>query len=268
MKVAIIDTGVDYTHADFGGPGTEAAFDANDSTVVEPGSFPTAKVVGGYDFVGDAYGAEADDPADRIPKPDPDPLDCNGHGSHVAGIAAGQGVLADGTTYHGPYNSTTLSGNNWNVGPGIAPNALIYAYKVFGCEGSVDDSIVVAALNRAAQDGVDVVNMSLGSPFGTADDPEVAAINTLAQAGTVVVASAGNEGQNAYMVGSPSSADRAISVAALDASRATVPGAHAAFSKTPATGRPAGLQRGAVPRGADAPGEGAAQRRRHRVAGL
>ena len=129
----------------------------------------------------------------------------------------------------------TLSGNNWNVGPGIAPNALIYAYKVFGCEGSVDNSIVVAALNRAAQDGVDVVNMSLGSPFGTADDPEVAAINTMAQAGTVVVASAGNEGQNAYMVGSPSSADRAISVAALDASRATVPGAHATFSKTPAT---------------------------------
>jgi hypothetical protein len=72
--------------------------------------------------------------------------------------------------------------------------------------------------------------MSLGSPFGTKDDPEVVAINAMTQAGTVVVTSAGNEGQNAYMVGSPSSADRAISVAALDASRATVPGAHAVFT--------------------------------------
>jgi hypothetical protein len=153
----------------------------------------------------------------------------------VAGIAAGDGVLANHDTYHGPYNATTLSDHNWSVGPGIAPKAKIYAYKVFGCEGSVDNSIVVAALNRAAQDGVDVVNMSLGSPFGTANDPEVAAINTMAKAGTVVVTSAGNEGQNAYMVGSPSTANRAISVAALDASRATVPGAHATFSKTTGT---------------------------------
>jgi minor extracellular serine protease Vpr len=235
VKVAIIDTGVDYTHADFGGAGTEAAFKANDPTIIEPGSFPTAKVVGGYDFVGDDYAAEASDPANQIPKPDPDPLDCNGHGSHVAGIAAGQGVLADHTTYVGPYDANTLSSHSWDVGPGIAPNARIYAYKVFGCEGSVDNSIVVAALNRAAQDGVDVVNMSLGSPFGTAHDPEVDAINAMAQSGIVVVASAGNSGQNAYVTGAPASADRAISVAALDASRATVPGAHTTFSKTSGT---------------------------------
>jgi len=80
-----------------------------------------------------------------------------------------------------------------------------------------------------------VVNMSLGSPFGTADDPEVEAVNAMAQAGTVIVSSAGNNGQNAYLTGSPASADRAISVAALDASRATVPGAHATFSQTSGT---------------------------------
>jgi subtilisin family serine protease len=235
VKVAIIDTGVDYMHADFAGPGTEAAFDANDSTVIEPGTFPTAKVVGGYDFVGDDYAAQVEDPAARIPHPDPDPLDCNGHGSHVAGIAAGDGVLADHSTYTGPYGATTFPDNEFLVGPGVAPQAMIYAYKVFGCEGSVDNSIVLAALNRAVQDGVDVINMSLGSPFGTANDPEVAAINTMTQTGIVVVASAGNNAQNAYLTGSPASADRAISVAALDASRATVPGAHAVFSNTSGT---------------------------------
>ena len=232
VKVAVIDTGVDYTHADFGGAGTPEAFEANDPTVVEAGSFPTAKVVGGYDFVGDDY--NADDPDHDVPQPDADPLDCNGHGSHVAGIAAGFGVLADHSTYHGPYDATTYS-HSFSVGPGVAPNALVYAYKVFGCEGSVDNSIVIAALNRAMADGVDVVNMSLGSPFGTPEDPEAVAVDTLAQAGIVVVASAGNSGASAYITGAPAAADRAISVAALDASRATVPGAHATFSKTTGT---------------------------------
>jgi minor extracellular serine protease Vpr len=224
VKVGVIDTGIDYTHADFGGPGTKAAYENNNPDVIEPGTFPTPKVGGGTDFVGDAYAAE--DPAHNVPKPDPDPLDCNGHGSHVAGSAAGDGVTSDGHTFTGPYNGSTYSSNNFLVGPGVAPQATLYAYKVFGCEGSVDNTIVVAALNKAATDGMDVVNLSLGSPFGGPDDPEVAAINAMAQAGTVVVASAGNNGPNAYLTGSPSTADRAISVAALDASSPTTPGAH------------------------------------------
>ncbi len=232
VKIGIIDTGVDYTHAEFGGPGTQAAFDNNDRTVIEAGTFPTAKVVGGLDFVGDDY--DASDPDHDVPQPDPDPLDCNGHGSHVAGIAAGQGVLDDGSTYTGPYDGTTFS-HTFKVGPGVAPEARIYAYKVFGCEGSVEDSIVVAALDQALRDGVDVVNMSLGSPYGTPDAPEAEAIDTLSLAGVVVVAAAGNESQHAYTTGAPASADRAISVAALDASRATVPGAHAVFTSTDLT---------------------------------
>ena len=44
QTIAVIDTGIDYTHANFGGAGTEAAYDANDSTIIEAGTFPTAKV--------------------------------------------------------------------------------------------------------------------------------------------------------------------------------------------------------------------------------
>ncbi len=67
--------------------------------MIEPGTFPTVKVAGGYDFVGNDYDASSDDPALNTPEPDPDPLDCNGHGSHVAGTAAGHGVLTDGSTF-------------------------------------------------------------------------------------------------------------------------------------------------------------------------
>jgi minor extracellular serine protease Vpr len=229
VKVGIIDTGVDYFHANFGGSGNPADF-ANDShTIVEPGSFPTAKVVGGTDFVGDNFDASSDDSAKTTPHPDPDPVDCNGHGSHVAGTAAGFGVLSNGATYTGPYDSTTYS-NNFRIGPGVAPRATIYAYRVFGCEGSTTDAIVAAALNKASFDGVDVVNMSLGSPFGREDEAGAVASNNVAEAGMVVIASAGNSGPSAYITGSPAVAGRALSVAAIDASSPTFPGANIALS--------------------------------------
>src|SRR5207237_5199704 len=118
----------------------------------------------GPDFGRDAYTASSSAPAIATPRPDPDPADCNGHGSHTAGTAAGFGVKADGTTFHGPYNSSTFSGDGtFRVGPGVAPEAKIYAYRVFGCGGSASDSVIVAALNQAMKDKVDVVSMSLGS---------------------------------------------------------------------------------------------------------
>ena len=135
VKIAVIDTGVDYTHANFGGPGTPAAFTGNNGTIIEPGTFPTAKVIGGWDFVGDDYDSDSSDPAKTIPHPDPDPLDCNGHGSHVAGTAAGFGILSNGEQYKGAYNASTYS-NSFTIGPGVAPNAKILAYRVFGCTGS------------------------------------------------------------------------------------------------------------------------------------
>ncbi len=217
--IAIIDTGIDYTHANFGGPGTTAAYDANDPTTIADGGFPTAKVIDGYDFAGNAYNA---DDASPVIAPDPDPLDCADHGSHVAGTAAGEGVLADHTTYTGPYNSATLADpTDFVIGPGVAPDAKLVALKVFGCEGStnlvVDALEWVAAYNVTHADAIDVVNMSLGAPFGSNDDPDAVATNNLVDTGVVVVASAGNENAVPYITGAPAAATKAISVAALDA---------------------------------------------------
>ena len=218
QTIAVIDTGIDYTHANFGGAGTEAAYDANDPTVIEGGSFPTAKVVAGWDFVGDDYDPGSDVEADTIPNPDPDPLDCNGHGSHVAGTAAGFGVKADHTTYTGAYNTTTYS-TSFGIGPGVAPKAKLVSLKVFGCEGGTNvltDAIEwVATYNATHADAIDVVNMSIGGIGGdyTAD---AQATDALVADGVSVVTSAGNEGPNAYMTGSPGNATGAISVAASD----------------------------------------------------
>ena len=223
VKIGIIDTGIDYYHANFGGSGNPADFAADDGLTIGTAAFPNAKVAGGYDFVGDSYNADPSSGSYQpVPHPDPDPLDCAGHGSHVAGTAAGFGVLSTGATYAGAYNAATISGNSWNIGPGVAPTAMLYGYRVFGCAGSTD--VVVDAINQAVIDGMDVINMSLGSPFGSADNPDAVATDNASLAGVTVVASAGNSGPSAFITGSPASASRAISVAALDA-QASFPGA-------------------------------------------
>ena len=84
VTIAVIDTGIDYTHADFGGSGNPADYAANDPTVIESGTFPTAKVIAGYDFAGNNYDADGK-AGSTTPAPDPDPLDCADHGSHVVG---------------------------------------------------------------------------------------------------------------------------------------------------------------------------------------
>jgi subtilisin family serine protease len=230
IKVAIIDTGIDYTHANFGGPGTVAAWNnavsrsTLDPTLLSvcqtaahtPCFGPNApRVKGGVDLVGDSYNADPNSSSYQpVPHPDPNPLDCFGHGSHVSGTAAGSGVLADGTTYGGTYNATTISSHTWNVGPGVAPKADIYAIRVFGCAGSTD--VVVDALNWAVAHNMDVVNMSLGSSYGAPNDPDNEATNNAKEAGVIVVASAGNSGNSPYITGSPSIAEGAIGVAASD----------------------------------------------------
>ena len=221
VKVAIIDTGIDFTHANFGGSGNPAdytAAHASETLPANPAWFgPSApRVKGGIDLVGDSYNPSQSDPKlfQPIPHPDPNPLDCNGHGSHVAGTAAGSGVLSTGARFTGTYDANTLSANSWNVGPGVAPKADLYAVRVFGCKGPTD--VVVEALEWAVDNDMDVVNMSLGSVFGSADDPSAVASTNAAKAGIIVVASAGNSGANQYITGSPATAEGAISVAAND----------------------------------------------------
>jgi subtilisin family serine protease len=181
VSIGIIDTGIDYQHMDFGGDGTD--------------SFPTDKVVGGYDFVGDDYTGS------NAPVPDDDPLDCNGHGTHVAGTAAGIGVPDV-------------------IGPGVAKGADLYALRVFGCAGFT--TLTADAIEWAMDpngdgdmsDHLDVINMSLGSSFGTPEDPSSIASNNAAQLGIIVVASAGNSGDVPYITGAPGVASLAISTAA------------------------------------------------------
>jgi subtilisin family serine protease len=232
--IGIIDSGIDYTHANFGGPGTQAAFQAIDRTHRVPGQFPTAKVIDGMDFAGDDYNADPKSvdpvfPFQPVAHPDLNPIDCQysgpdstlGHGSHVAGTASGLGVDADGHTFTGPYNDTTPF-STMKIGPGAAPKASLYALRVFGCAGSTN--VVGEALEWAMDpngdgdpsDRLDVVNMSLGSDFGSPQDGDAVISNAAAQAGVVVVASAGNGGDLYDIGGSPADATRVIAVSGSD----------------------------------------------------
>ena len=91
IKVAVIDSGIDYTHADFGGSGNPADYQSalgSDTLPANAAWFgPGApRVKGGIDLVGDDYNPDPNDPAFQpVPHPDPNPLDCNGHGSHRPG---------------------------------------------------------------------------------------------------------------------------------------------------------------------------------------
>jgi subtilisin family serine protease len=239
--VAIIDTGVDYTHANFGGVGTVSEYDQSTAQLGEPvseGEFPGVKVVGGYDLAGDAYQADPNTAGyNPVPSPDPWPLDCNGHGSHVAGTVAGYGVKGDGGTYTGSYDADTPF-DELRIGPGMAPEAKLIALRVFGCDGSTD--LVGAAIDRAADpngdgdtsDHADVVNMSLGSDFGSPQDGDSIATEAASALGMTMVIASGNANDLYDVGGSPGNAPSALTVAAsqddyaqVDALNVTAPAA-------------------------------------------
>lgn len=196
VTVAIIDSGIDYTHALLGGSGNVADYDANDPNVIEPGTFPTAKVVGGFDFVGAAW------PNGPV-APDPDPLDKPtfvGHGTHVASIAAGL--------------------------TGMAPDASLIGLKVCSsvansCEGGA----LIQAMDWIADpngdgntvDHVDIANMSLGSSYGQPFDDDLSqAVELVTHAGVLMVTSAGNSADKPYISGSPGASPSSLSTAATN----------------------------------------------------
>jgi subtilisin family serine protease len=206
IKVAVLDSGIDYLHAALGGAGNPADHAANDPNIIEPGTFPTAKVVGGYDFVGSDWTGSGG-PAEA---PDPDPLDKGpgaGHGTHVAHIIGGVG--------------------------GVAPGVALYAVKVCSSVSTACSGIaLIQGMDFAADpngdgkysDRVDLINMSLGSPYGQPfDDDLSAAVENATKLGILTVASAGNSSDKPYVMGTPSAAPSALSVAQTSVPSAFLP---------------------------------------------
>jgi len=207
VRVAVLDTGIDYTHASLGGLGTAAAYEAAYGTTTADarnkntdGLFPTAKVIGGHDFVGETW------PSGAL-APDPDPIDC--------GPAAIPPPCAGG---HGTHVSDIIGGTN-----GVAPGVSFYAVKVCSSVSTACSGVALLqgmdfALDPNGDgdisDAVDVINMSLGSSYGQKEDDLSAASANAVRAGVVVVASAGNSADRPYIVGSPSTTPEVISVAA------------------------------------------------------
>ncbi len=219
IRIGIIDTGVDYMHPDFGGTGAASLDYSTERTATATftttsSMFPSAKVVGGTDFCGDAYTGS------NSPVPDANPMDCNGHGSHVSGTAAGFGMTVGGATFAGPYDLAGPPYSSLLIGPGVAPKALLYGLRVFGCGGST--GLTTQAIDWALDpngdndlsDHLDVINMSLGSSFGSAVNSSSVASDNAALAGMIVVASAGNSGDTFFITGAPGAGSRVISTAA------------------------------------------------------
>lgn len=224
VRIAVIDSGLDYTHADFGGPGTTQAYDTAHSSQrlpsPESGLYDPHKFLGGWDFAGDDY--DGSDPDHAVPHPDDNPLDCKagGHGTHVAGTAAGYGVTADGTTFRGDYRSLTEAQvRDMKIGPGTAPEAGLISFRVFGCHGSTN--LTGEALDRVLDpngdgdysDAANIVNLSLGTIFAASDDPDNRLIDALTRQGVLSVVAAGNDGDINSVSGSPGNAASALTVA-------------------------------------------------------
>jgi subtilisin family serine protease len=131
-----------------------------------------------------------------------EPGDRDGHGTHVASIIAGSGA-ASGGRYRG-----------------VAPAADLVSGKVCGIGGCAESAVLAGMHWAAAKKKVDVVNLSLGGPDLPGVDPLEEAVETLSKEhGTLFVIAAGNEGASGT-VGSPGSADAALTVGAVDRSDA------------------------------------------------
>ena len=234
ISVAVLDSGIDYTHATLGGLGTAAAYEAAWGTsfadarnTTTDGLFPTAKVVGGYDFVGEFWQGGGDPLI-----PDPDPIDAPdasgpaGHGTHVAAIIGASNGVAPGVDL---YAVKTCSAQS-SACSGVA--------LIQGMEFSVDPNG-----DGKTKDAVDIINMSLGSSYGQPfDDDLSAAVENASALGVLTVSSAGNGADKPYVTGTPSSAPTALSVA-----QTQVPSASLQIIDVDGVGYPAVFQSWSVP---------------------
>ncbi|GAA2521855.1 S8 family serine peptidase [Rarobacter incanus] len=175
VVVAVADSGLDYTHADFGGPGTTAAYDS--AVAAAKGSVPTGlmnteKVVGGIDLYGtDGTGNNPDN------NPIPTRKDNTDHGTHVAGSIAGWGVNSNGSTYDpGSRDYSRVSDasqlSSLKVAPGMAPRAKLYGIKIFGDDGSGTGLAMkamehVAKITATTNIKIDIENESLAGATAT-----------------------------------------------------------------------------------------------------
>ncbi|KAG6013368.1 hypothetical protein E4U43_007326 [Claviceps pusilla] len=153
IRIAVVDTGIDYLHPALGG------CYGKDCLV----SF-------GHDFVGDAYTGR------NTPHPGGDPMDCAGHGTHVAGIIAAQ--------------------NNTFGFTGSALGATLGAYRVFGCHGFAGTDVLIAAFNKAYQDGAHIITSSVGDENGWGENPWDVVISRIVDKGVACVLAAGNSGDD------------------------------------------------------------------------
>ncbi|THH29254.1 hypothetical protein EUX98_g4919 [Antrodiella citrinella] len=176
IKIGILDTGIDFTHPVLGG-----------------GIGPGFKIIGGFDFVGDAFNGL------NTPIPDPSPLDqCNGHGTHVAGIIGAN------------------PGNEFNIS-GVAFEASLTSYRIFGCTGDTTDDIIIEALLRGVSEGQDILTMSLGGSDGWTESSSSVVSSRISDTGKIVTIAAGNDGsKGAFFTSSPGNAISSFSCASLD----------------------------------------------------
>ncbi|ORZ28730.1 peptidase S8/S53 domain-containing protein, partial [Lobosporangium transversale] len=191
IKIGIIDTGIDYKHPSFAAPG------AKEGCFARYGK--DCRIKYGWDFVGDDYTGRNE------PKPSSDPRDCQGHGSHVAGII-GSSPLTSKTVPKPPQPFV-----------GVAPEATLGAYRVFGCDGSSGDDIILAAMELAFNDGMDIINLSLGGGSAYKNNPIAILGDRLAARGMALAAAAGNDGtEGVWMVADAGLGDLSSCVASFD----------------------------------------------------
>lgn len=185
VKVAVVDSGIDVTHSCFSDAGYPAAPKQG------PAALTNNKVIVAKVFYN---------------KPGLTPEAIDSHGTHVAGtVACNEDTPAavDGVTI--PYGVS-----------GVAPRALLGNYNVFpGAVVNARSEDILNALDEAAEDGMDVINMSLGGPGKGIQDLLTVAVDNLDRANIVVAMANGNEGPGAGTTGSPGEAPRGISAGAF-----------------------------------------------------